>query len=125
MTFEYVNPVKKHQKTKIKVLLLLVIYLFFYVTNSFFRPHEVTLDKSHSTVKQATEYFVHLQKAAKIAISENKLSISRLIRIASLFFIVLLFSAGLAGCRCKLTSCQDKFYSCNNDIFLRYCVIRT
>jgi hypothetical protein len=125
MTFEYVDPVKKHQKTKIKVLLLLVIYLFFHITNSFFRPREIAVFKPHAALKQATEGFVHLPKAAKTAINKNKLSISSLIQKASLSFIVLLFGAGLACFRGKLLSYRDKFYNCNNDIFLRYCVIRT
>src|ERR1700757_4692464 len=85
------KPVKRYRKIHVKVLLLLAVYLFFHVTNCFFKPRETSVNTPNIVLKQATECFVHLQKTAKTTLSENRLSISRLIQNASRHCILLLF----------------------------------
>jgi hypothetical protein len=114
--------VKKYRKIHLKVLLLLAVYLFFHITNCFFKPKEISVDTAGVVLKQATGCFVHLQKSAKTTISESRSSISRLMQKASRNFILLLFFAVPA------ITASHLFPPVNQPetglYYLRFCVIR-
>ena len=113
---------KKQLHINMKILLLVAVYLFFHITNSFFSGRRVIADKHHTVIKQETLYLVHLQKAAKTTISESRLSFEKLIQEASKFFILLLYVA------VSLIAIHYSFFSRPGPVsappYLRFCVIR-
>jgi len=114
--------VKKHLKINLKVLLLLLVYLFFHIANSFFGPRRIHDNKIDLVLKQEALSFVHLQKSAKTTISETRLSFAQLIQKASKAFILLfLFAAAIPAISyIHLT----KTGLSSGPPYLRFCVIR-
>lgn len=112
---------KKQHDINVRVLLLVAVYLFFHITNSFFSARHVAAYKHSTTIKQETVSLVHLQRAARTAISESRLSFGQLIQKASKFFILLLLAVGITAVyysppyRPGLLHCPP---------YLRFCVIR-
>ena len=117
-----VRPVKKQLNINLKLLLLVVVYLFFHIINSFFVPKRIVADKLHTSLRQGTLCIIQLQKSAKTAVSETRLSFTKLIQKASKYFIVLVFFAFSAPF-------ISYFYTTKNRLLtdppsLRLCILR-
>src|SRR3569833_3578804 len=74
-----------------KVIPLMVVYLFFHLTNSFFSPRQSADNNYNARLTPKAANTVHLAKAAKTTVSENRSSFKRYIQKASRYFILLLF----------------------------------
>jgi hypothetical protein len=119
-----VQSARKHLKINLKVLLVMVVYLFFHIANAFFGPRRIHEAGKHHVMllKQDALILVHLQKTAKTTFSENRLSFARLIQNASKLFILLLFFAASVPVICYLFPPITGVSS--DPPYLRFCVIR-
>jgi hypothetical protein len=114
--------VKNQLKTGMKVIPLMVVYLFFHLTNSFFSPRRTADDNYTARLSPKAANAVHLSKAAKTTISENRLSFKRYIQKTSQFFILLLFFTVFIPIIYRLSAPEYRFLS--DPSYLRFHVMR-
>src|ERR1700760_1070079 len=115
-----------YKKVNIKVLLLLIVYLFIHASNLFFiQQYTVKNGKHHSFIlKRKVKSVFKLQQAAKATVNDTRRTISQLIPAAVQFFIFLLFSAGLLASIRKLFPSPNEYLPNHQYAYLRCCVIR-
>ncbi|HVS90508.1 MAG TPA: hypothetical protein VHE59_00650 [Mucilaginibacter sp.] len=113
---------KKRLITKVSVLLLLAVYLFFHVVNSFFTHKHFIAGEPYFLLKKETSAVIQIQKPAKTIVSENRQSFKRYVQKASRYFILLLFLAISAAITYNF--CHTKFYPLTGHPYLRFCVLR-
>jgi hypothetical protein len=102
---------KKHQFVNIKVLLILVVYLFIHLTNLFFVAPRLHKSSSNHTyiVKRKVKNIFRLQRAASTTVNQNNISANRFVQFAAQFFIWLLLTPGVFVVKSKLFPSQNQF----------------
>ncbi|MBS1525033.1 MAG: hypothetical protein JST19_05255 [Bacteroidetes bacterium] len=113
---------KKYLLTRVRVLLLLTVYLLFHVINSFFTLKHNIGDEAHILLKQGTSCVIQLQKSAKTIVSENRQSFKRYMQKASSYFILLLLFTASATIAYSLSSAKPRLPAAHPH--LRFCVLR-
>lgn len=115
---------EKYRPAKLKIILLLAVYVFVSLTNLFFverYTRNITSSTHYSLVaKRNVKSFFRLPKAASTTFNQNQTQYNEINQKAALFFVVLLFTPGLLVIKKKLFPHSNQLIPDYQYAFLRY-----
>lgn len=115
---------EKYRSVNIQVILLLAVYIFVCLTNLYFverHTRNFNTNYKHSFIaKRQIKNMFRLQKAANTTFSQNQTSCNQISQKAALFFIILLFPAGVLTVKKKLFPHSNQLIPDYQYAFLRY-----